>query len=124
MNADFDSLPWHDAELLELLVDRRHAGECDEVRLRVVWPQSGEASLVFRNCYAMTADMCFGIIATERIDCASLVKDDPGLTSIRDRWKSLGVPLELLDCYRIQMSSTGSVIQIYATQFEVVRFID
>lgn len=122
MTADFDSLPWHDAELLELLVDRRNAGECDEVHLRVSWTQGGEALLLFRNCYAMTADMYFGIIATERIDCALLVKDDPGLTSIRDRWKALGVPLESLGCYRIQMSSTGSVIQIYATQLEVVRF--
>jgi hypothetical protein len=124
MNADFDSLPWHDAELLEMLVDRRNAGECDEVRLRVVWPQSDKALLIFRNCYAMTVDMCFGIVATERIGCASLVKDDPGLTSIRVRWMSLGVPLESLGCYRIQMSSTGSVIQIYATQFEAVQFHD
>lgn len=121
MNAVFNSLPWHDAELMELLVDRRNAGERDEVLLRVVWPKGDEASLVFRNCYAMTADMYFGIIAAERIDCASIIKDDPGLTSIRERWKPLGVSLESLCCYRIQMSSTGSEIIIYATQFEVVQ---
>lgn len=120
MNITFNSLPWHDAELMELFVDRRNAGERDEVRLRVAWPQDYETSLVFRDCYAMTADMYFGIIATERIGCASIISDDPGLTSIRERWRPSGVSLESLCCYRIQMSSTGSVIQIYASQFEVM----
>lgn len=87
MNDIFDSLPWHDAELLELSVDRRNAGACDEVRLRVAWPRGDEATLLFRDCYAMTAEMNFGVIAEERIASASLIEDDPGLTSIRDRWK-------------------------------------
>jgi hypothetical protein len=120
MNATFDSLPWHDAALLEVSVDRRNAGECDEVRLRVAWPHDEEVALVFRDCYAMNADMNFGIIATERIESARLDDNDPNLASIRDRWKSLGVSLELLRCYRFDMSSTGSVIRIYAKKFEIV----
>jgi hypothetical protein len=119
MKDIFNSLPWHDAELLELSVDRRNAGECDEVRLRVAWPQGDEATLVFRDCYAMTAEMNFGVIAEERIASASLIDDDPGLTSIRDRWKPLGVSLEVLRCYQLETSSTSSVIRIYAKQFEV-----
>lgn len=119
MSDIFNSLPWHDAELLELLVDRRNAGERDEVRMRVAWPQGDEATLLFRDCYAMTAEMNFGVIAEERIASASLIYDDPGLTSIRDRWKSLGVSLEMLRCYRLETSSTSSVIRIYAKQFEV-----
>lgn len=121
MSGTFNSLPWHDAELLELRVDRRNAGKCDEVRLRIVWPHGDEAMLLFRECYAMTARMNFGIIAEERIAGASLIEDDPGLTSIRDRWKPLGVSLEMLRCYRLETSSTSSVIQIYAKQFEVAR---
>lgn len=119
MNDTFTSLPWHDAELQELLIDRRNAGERDEVRLRVAWPQGDEVTLLFRDCYAITADMNFGVIAEERIASASLVHDDPGLTSIRDRWKSFGVSLEMLRCYRLETSSTASVIRIYAKQFEV-----
>ena len=119
MNDIFSCLPWHDAELLELSVDRRNAGERDEVRMRVVWPQGNEASLVFHDCYAMTAEMNFGVIAEERIANASVIEDDPGLTSLRDRWKPLGVPLEMLRCYRLETSSTSSVIRIYAKHFEV-----
>jgi hypothetical protein len=120
MNATFDSLPWHDAALLELSVDRRNAGERDEVHLRVAWPQGEEAALVFRDCYAMNADMNFGIVATERIESARLDDNDPNLASIRDRWSSLGVPLELLGCYRLDFSSTASLIRIYAKQFEIM----
>lgn len=119
MNDTFNSLPWHDAELLELSVDRRNAGERDEVRLRVAWPQGDEATLLFRDCYAMAAEMNFGVIAEERIASAVLIDDDPGLISIRDRWKPLGVSLEKLRCYRLETSSTSSVICIYAKQFEV-----
>lgn len=119
MNANFDSLPWHDAALLEVSVDRRNAGECDEVRLRVAWPHGEEAALVFRDCYAMTADMNFGIIATEGFESAKLDDKDPNLASIRDRWRALGVSLETLNCYLLEMSSTGSVIRIYAKQFEI-----
>lgn len=120
MNTAFNSLPWHDAALLEMSVDRRNAGARDEVRLQVAWPHGEEATFVFRDCYALTADMTFGIIATERIGSAKLDDDDPNLASIRDQWKSIGVPLDLLNCYRLEMSSTGSVIRIYAKQFEIV----
>jgi hypothetical protein len=118
MNDIFDSLPWHDAQLLELSVDRRCAGECDEVRLRVAWPLGDEATLLFRDCYGMSAEMNFGVIAEERIASASMIGDDPGLTSIRDRWKPLGVWLEALCCYRLETASTASVIRIYAKRFE------
>lgn len=120
MNATFDSLPWHDAELLEMSIDRRSAGEFDEVRLQVAWPHGEEAALVFRDCYAMTANMNFGIIATERIGNTNLDNNDPNLAVIQNQWKSLGVSLEVLSCYLLEMSSTGSVIRIYAKKFEIL----
>ena len=46
----------------------------------------------------------------------SLMDDDPGFISIRDRWKPLGLSLEMLRCHRLETSSTSSVIQIYAKQ--------
>ncbi len=119
MSDDFNILPWHDAELLELLLDRREPGERDEVRVRVVWPQGDEATLLFRDCYGMVAEMNFGVIAEERIAGGSVIEDDPGLLAIRERWKPLGVSLELLRCYQIETSSTASVIRIYAKRFEI-----
>jgi hypothetical protein len=120
MNDIFSSLPWHDAELLELSVDRRNAGEHDEVRIRVAWPEGDEATLLFGDCYAMSAEMNFGIIAEEGIASAVMVEDDPGLISVRDRWRPLGVSLNALRCYRIETSSTASVLRIYAKRFEII----
>jgi len=119
ITTSFDSLPWHDAELQELTINRRDYGACDEVRLQVVWPDGGRAALLFRNCYGFTAEMNFGVIAKEQIAAASTIQDDPYLTSLRGRWKPLGVSLDLLRCYRIETSSTGSVIRIYAMEFAV-----
>jgi len=75
--------------------------------------------LLFRNCYGFTAEMNFGVIAKEQIAAASTIQDDPYMTSLRGRWKTLGVSLDLLRCYRIETSSTGSVIRIYAMEFAV-----
>ncbi len=119
MNDSFNTLPWHDAELREMVIDRRHAGECDEVRLHVAWPQGDAATVLFRDCYGMTAEMNFGIIAEERIASAVLIENDLGLISIRERWQLLGVSLDQLRCYRIETASTFSILKIYANQFEV-----
>lgn len=119
-NENFNSLPWHDARILELVVDRHDAGERDEVRLRVVWPQGEEATLVFRDCYAMRAEMNFGIIADELIDNAASNDADPGLALLQQRWGPLGVSLDGISCYRLEMSSTASGIRIYARNFEIV----
>jgi hypothetical protein len=114
MEFSFDSFPWHDARLMELLVDRRHPGENDEVCLKVIWPEGGGASVHFRDCYAMSAEMNFGIISDEQIACAEIVNNDAALTSVKRRWKDVGVCLHDLRCYKFEMSSTGSIIKIYA----------
>ena len=119
MTDSFDALPWHDAELLEISVDRRHAGERDEVRLRIAWPQGEEATLLFRGCYSMNAAMNFGVIATEQILAARIVEQDPGLIALRKQWAPLGLSLQKLRCFQIETNSTASVIRIYAQEFEI-----
>ena len=119
--ASFDSLPWHDAELQELTINRREPGTRDEVRLQVVWRDGGRAALLFGECYGFTAEMNFGVIAEEQIAAASIIEDDPYLISLRDRWKTLSVSLDLLRCYQFETSSTGSIIRIYAMEFAVVN---
>lgn len=120
MIDNFDQLPWHDAELLDLWVDRRKPGENDEVRLKVIWPDGEEATVLFCNCYALATEMNFGVIAEERIANASVLENDPYLIAIRDRWKLLGIALDALRCYRLETSSTSSIIRIYASQILVL----
>ena len=92
---------------------------CDEVCLQVIWPNGEKVTLLFRDYYVMTAKMNFGVIAEESIGSASLIEDDPGLISVRDRWKLLSVSLDTLHCYQLRTSSMSSVIRIYAKCFEV-----
>jgi hypothetical protein len=121
VSDNFNDLPWHDAVLLNLSIDRHRAGERDEVLIQVSWPQGDEATLLFSDCYGFTADMNFGVIGEEHILIGDVVDDDPGLVSLRERWKQMGVPLETLRCYRIETNSTASVLKIYAQHFEVMR---
>lgn len=121
MTESFDSLPWHDARLLELTIDRRNPGDVDQVRLMVVWPDGREATLLFQNCYSMIADMNFGVKALESIRSGSMIKDDPGLVAIRGKWEAVGVSLNSLSCYRLEMNSTASVIKIYAMHFQMIQ---
>jgi hypothetical protein len=114
MNDCFNSLLWHDSELLEIHIDRRRPGHVDDVRIEVSWSDGTRSVIVFSSCYAMTADMNFGIIAEERILAGSESKDDPGLEAIKRKWAPLGVSLEGLRCFRIETASTGSVLKIYA----------
>jgi hypothetical protein len=118
MSNSFNVLSWHDAELREVLVDRHHPGASDEVRLRIARPEGDEDRLIFWDCYAMTAELNFGVIAEERIAGAVQTDDDPGLHALRERWKPLGVSLDLVHCYRLETSSASSVIKIYAKRFE------
>jgi hypothetical protein len=120
MTSSFDDLPWHDATLIQLLIDRRLPGVRDEVCLQVVWPDGSQSMVKFSNCYAMKADLNFGVIADEQIASADVVDDEQGLADIRDRWRPLGVMLEKLRCYRLETSSTASVLRIYAEDYEVV----
>lgn len=119
MDVVFNSLPWHDAELRELLIDRRNPGNADDVSLRITWPVGGEATVIFSDCYAISMDFNFVVTAEERILSASIIEKDSGLLKIRERWNLLGVTLNNLRCYHFETSSTGSVMRIYANRFEI-----
>lgn len=69
----------------------------------------------------MIADMNFGVKALESIRSGSMIKDDPGLVAIRGKWEAVGVSLNSLSCYRLEMNSTASVIKIYAMHFQMIQ---
>jgi len=115
----FEGLPWHDAVLQEIVVDRRNPGKVDGVLIRVAWPPGGAGTLRFSDCYALNAALNFGVVADETIARAVIDDSDPELSTLRARWKPLGVNLDSVVCFRIETSSTGSLIRIYARQVEV-----
>ncbi len=115
----FDALEWHDAVLLSLNIDRRIPGERDEVVLLVEWPDGRKQKVRFTGCYALDAQMNFGVIAPESIRAARCIADASKLAEMRQRWTALGIDLGDLRCFEITTSSTASELRIYATWFEV-----
>lgn len=116
----FEGLPWHDSVLLNLTIDRKAPGERDEVLLLIEWTDGRKQTVHFTDCYAMEAQMNFGVIAPESILTAECTPNSPHLAEIRLRWSALSTHLEDLLCFELTMNSTASVIRIFARRFEVV----
>lgn len=117
MDANFNSLPWHDAELLSINIDRSNAGNSDTVALSIKWPDGNKSNIIFNDCYLLDARMNFGIIAEESILEAMCLNENDQILEIKSRWQSLGVELNSICCYRIITNSTNSQIEIYALSY-------
>ncbi len=116
---DFDELPWHDARLMSIIIDRSEPGQRDEVQLAVRWPDSVDATILFKDVYAVRCELNFGVIADETILAASELADGADIMRLRERWRPSGVALEDLKCFEFETASTASHLQIYARRFEI-----
>ena len=118
MNDKFDNFMWHDAILKSIFIDRRNPGQQDSVTILVEWPGNMQSSLLeFYDCYALSATMNFGVIASESILEATCVTDSQEIQNLRKKWKNIGVDINHLNCYRIVTNSTNSIIEIYSKGF-------
>lgn len=119
MDNQFNELPWHDAELLCVTVDRQNPGDEDQVVIDVCWPNGEKNRITFIDCYGFYANMNFGIMASESILEASFVEQSQELEQIREKWRKLGVDLGRLGCFEIKTNSTSSNLCIYALQYSL-----
>ena len=117
MSTKFNSLPWHDAELLSINVDRSNAGNNDTVALVVKWPDGNRNNIVFSDCYLLDVRMNFGVVAEESILEAMCLDSGGKISEIKGKWQPLGVELDDICCYRITTNSTNSQIDIYALSY-------
>jgi hypothetical protein len=115
----FTSLEWHDALLLIVTIDRREPGERDEVVLIVEWPDGPKQQVRFSDCYALDAQMNFGVATSDSILTVDCMSNHPKLAELRRKWSAVSVDLGDVLCFEITMNLTASVIRIFARQFEV-----
>ncbi len=117
MNS-FNELPWHDAALVSLQIDRRNPGIVDTVELLVQWPKEEVVSTVlFLDCYALQLNMNFGVVASESILVAQCFDKSPELQLIIDKWRS--AEIGSLVHFRLETNSTGGIINIFAKRFQI-----
>ncbi|WP_257450600.1 hypothetical protein [Archangium lipolyticum] len=119
MKESFDLLDWHDAVLLDVFVDRRNPGDCDEVALHIQWPNGRIQSVRFLDCYAFEALMNFGVRAPESIREGQCIEDSPALRELQQKWAVLGVDLSDIYCFEVKTNSTASLLRMYARRFEM-----
>lgn len=121
MEAEFSNLPWHDAELLDIIVDRRNPGERDQVVIHICWPCGQQNELIFSDCFELEAKMNFGVIAPESIQTALQIDESQKLTEIKNKWAQIGIDLGKLKCFEVRTNSTNSVVRIYALSYFFTR---
>jgi len=85
MNENFNELPWHDSVLESIFIDRSNPGENDSIRIEVEWSDGKHSSIIFHDCYAITADMNFGVIASETILTAECFTETEDTISMRKK---------------------------------------
>jgi hypothetical protein len=120
MRDNFNNLPWHDADLQLIYIDRRKPGGKDVIKFLIIWPVGYYSTIEFYDCYALTANMNFGIVACESILAAECLIESEDLCSIRNEWSKAGVNLDNLKCFKITTNSTNSIVNIFALGFRMI----
>lgn len=116
-NLEFNELEWHDATILDILIDRHSPGHDDRIALTIIWPDGSKGEVEFQECWAFEAVMNFGVVASEGIMQATAIKDHPRSLEIRKKWETAGLRVPPLVCYEIETSSTGGSLRIFAERF-------
>jgi len=121
MKTNFNDLPWHDAIIQNIAINRTVSDKNDTVELLITWPNGNNSIIEFTDCYAFVANMNFGVFAPETILIAECLNESEELNTIRAKWSSVGVDLQILKCFRLITNSTNSTINIYAKNFVVIK---
>lgn len=119
MKAQFNELPWHDAELKEIIIDRDGS---DIVKIVVDWPeydQTFNSTIEFYDCYGFQADMHFGYSPPDSILEAHFIPESRELESLISRWGKIGIALDHLQQYQIITNTTNSTINIFCAGFRL-----
>ncbi len=113
----FDELPWHDAVLHGIHIDRRQAGVDDHVSFDIEWPDGTRQTVKMEDVFQANLHLNFGVQGAESIRSAQMVTDHPELDRVREKWRRVGVELSDLILFQLSTNSTASEIQVIARGF-------
>ena len=121
MSRRFDELPWHDAVLLGIGVDRTSPGNRDELTIDVGWPDGARERVRFHDCYQVDLQLNFGVLGPDSVRSGDQEAAGPELSELQDAWARSGVDLGSLTIYRITTNVTASRLVIVARSFSLER---
>lgn len=117
---EFEEVLCHDAEIVEILIERSEPGIKDQVIIEA-FSNNLNYRLVFEECYKVSLDLNMGVIAPESILSAKISKGSKELSSLKEKWKLHGVDLSKLKEFKINTNSTNSDIIIFAKKCEIFQ---
>ena len=108
---NFEDVDWHDSIINKIEIDRSLPGKIDEIKIELTINDStSPIVLIFEDVYWSLLNMNFGIVAMESVEYALILKDDPDLNALKDKWND--VIKDELHCYVIKTNSTASTLKI------------
>jgi hypothetical protein len=117
---DFNDFYWHDAIIIDIVIDRSNPGIKDTILFDIDFPDEGKVELVFEDVYWSKMTLNFGVVAQESILNAFVTdRDDKDLINISSKWQKYVDGIKLY-CYVINLNSTGGEIKIIAKEFKVL----
>lgn len=119
MILEFNELPWSDATLVAVSVDRSNPGNHDEVVVHVRWLDGRKEQVTFVECRGARLALNFGFLGEDTIDRAYVDEDSKLLADGRRRWAASGVLLPRLQCFRIETCTTASSLDILALSWRI-----
>jgi hypothetical protein len=116
---NFNNCNWHDSIIKRIVIDRNNPGKNDSILIEIIWPDDNEDTICFNGVYWANFNMNFGIVSPENVLNAYLASnDDKIMVDFFLRWKGLIKNVDL-NCYVIELNSTGGSIKIIAQEFEI-----
>lgn len=116
VKVQFNDLPWDDACLMGLHIDRSRPGHQDEIGIDIAWSSGRRQRLVFSDCYQCNMAMNMGVIAEEKMLYANAVLVKEKDEQFLQKWARIGVDIAPLQCFSFVTEATHSKIEIYAMQ--------
>jgi len=118
---NFNNYDWHDSIIKSIVIDRNNPGTNDSILFEIIWPNDKESTICFNGVYWANFNMNFGIVSPENILNAYLENnDDKTMVDFYLRWKGL-IDNVNLNCYVIELNSTGGNIKIIAKEFKMIK---
>lgn len=119
MILEFNALPWSDATLVAVSVDRSNPGNHDEVVVHVRWLDGRNEQVTFVERRGARLALNFGFLGEDTIERGYVDDGSEVLADCRWRWAASDVLLPELQCFRIETCTTGSSLDILAMGWRV-----
>lgn len=117
--SKFNELPWHDACIENIYIDRRCPGVRDDIYMDIVWTDDKKNKIKFSDVYNADLRLNFGVVALESIRYAQCKLDEcEEIVILKNKWRGLINNIKL-NYYEIETNSTNSKIIIIARELYI-----